>query len=668
MKTVRFLLAMIIVSAVLAACGGDDPDPTSTPTAIPTATNSPTPAATATPTATFTPAFTPTPVPPPRANVSGQRIGLGHIYDLDLSPDGTLIVAGGAYRIWLKDTADLSSAPEIIDLGTDVAADVTFSPDGSLFAAGMKSGNIQVWDTATHELLYTLAGVHERWANHLAISPDNQHIASVLQQPRSIRFEPLHVVDIASGETVFSLDEVQVRDLAFSPDGTLLAGIEASTDAVLWDAATGDEVHRTQIVDENGHGELAFSEDGATLFVYHDRRVLSALDVKNPGELVDLVDDDELVLTPVQHMAYAGDSIFVSGFEGSVTRFDVANSQSAESITMVDEATYGWVTGKIDTGGNVLMVFLSSGEYILLYDIEAGAEIGIMTMSAPGVAEIVTDQTGERLLVRHVVGGTISNMGGNGLLWDVSGDSPVLLDRYNSILRPRFDADGNMFGITRDENERPTLFNLSTDETIIEGTSDFGSHYVYRPDAGLLANRHIDRGTYVYNYLTGEYVQEFATEGVDELVMSPDAAYLAQTYELTVNVWEIDSGESVFEQTFGHLEEALILTESGFWILAGDDRENTRLLGYEFGSDTPVIDILVGRTEGDLAISPDGTIGVVAKQQALLQVYDLASGERVQELFNDFFVITDFTFTPDGEHLAIGDGSGDVTLVALQVP
>ncbi len=667
MKTARFLLSIVIVSVVLAACGSDDPDPTPTPTTIPTATNTATPAATPTPTATFTPAFTPTPVPPPRADVVGQRIGLGHIYNLDLSPDGTLIVAGGAHRVWLKDTTDLSSDPVIIDLGTDIAGSVTFSPDGSLFAAGLQSGNIQVWDTATRELLHTLEGVHKKWANHLAISPDNQRIASVLQQPGYISFDPLSVVDIESGEIVFSLDDVQVYDMVFSPDGTLLAAIESSADVVLWDAATGDEVHRAQIVDDHGNGELAFSADGAQLFVYHNKRVLSTLDIENLGELVDFADDEGLVHTPVRGMAFAGDSIFVSGSEGSITRFDVANHQSIELLNLVDKAAYGGIIGKIDIGGNVLMAFLSSGEYILLYDMATGTEIGVTTMSAPAVAEIVFDKTGERLLVRHEVGGAISNLGGNGLLWDISGDSPVLMERYSPVLRPQFDAEGNLFSITRDADDRPSLVNLSTDETLIEGTFDYSTYYVYNPDAGLLSNRSNDRGTYVYNYLTGEYVQEFATEGVDELVLSPDATYLAQIDGLNLMVWEIASGESVFEQTFDYLEEAIVLTETGFWILAGDDRDNTRLLGYEFGSDSPVVDIAVGRTEGELAISPDKSVGIVATQQALLRVYDLASGELLQELLNDFY-IKDFTFMPDGTYLAIGDSSGEVTLLALQVP
>lgn len=665
LKVLRFLLSIAIVSIALAACGSDDPDPTPTPTMMPTATDTPMPAATATPAATFTPTFTPTPVPPPQTDVSGQRIGLGHIYDLDLSPDGSLIVAGGAYRIWIKVTSDLSSDPAIIDLGTDVAADVTFSPDGSLFAAGLDSGSILVWDTVTRELLHTLEGVHKRWANHLTISPDNQRIASVLQQPRSFRFEPLHVVDIASGETVFSLDEVMVRDLAFSPDGTLLAAVEGQTDVVLWDAATGEEVHRTQIVDDIGDSALAFSADGAQLFVHHDKRVLAALDVENPGGLVNFANDDEFVITPVQGMAYAGDSIFVAGDEGSVTRFDVASNTSTERLTLVDDSEYGWVMGEIDVGDNVLMIFVSAGENILLYDLEADAEIGMFTMSAPGVAEVVIDSTGTYLLVHHKVGGTVSNTGGNGLLWDISGDSPVLLARYNSVLAPRFSAAGSVFGITRDENDRPALVNLSAGETLIGGTSDYGTYYVYNPDVGLLANRSNERGTYVYDYMTGEYVQEFATEGVDELALSPNAAYLAQIHDLTLNIWEIDTGESVFEQTFGHLEEAIVLTDTGFWILAGDDRDNVHLLGYGFGSDTPVVDLAIGRTRGELAISPDESLGVIATQQTMLQIYDLASGELVQELLNDF-VITDFTFMPDGTRLAIGDGSGEVTLVPLQ--
>ncbi|GAB3905856.1 hypothetical protein GCM10029964_101740 [Kibdelosporangium lantanae] len=145
--------------------------------------------------------------------------------------DGTLLAAGGDnvnIHIWRGD--DHITVPQEGSM-VIYTYPVAFTPDATTLAVGVR-GAIQVWDLATRKRSHLLRG-YRRQVHAVAFTPDGTLLAGA-GDDRVIR-----LWDTATWQLVRPLtghlDEV--HDLAFSQDGTLVSG---GGDGVrLWDVGTG---------------------------------------------------------------------------------------------------------------------------------------------------------------------------------------------------------------------------------------------------------------------------------------------------------------------------------------------------------------------------------------------------------------------------------------------
>jgi WD40 repeat protein len=143
-----------------------------------------------------------------------------------------------------------------------------YSPDGRLVVTAgdrgdTKSGHARVWDAATGRAVTALLR-HPAPVTAAAFSPDGRKLATTDR-------DRVRVWDTATGKPLIAdLPHRQpdaqfpgdVQPVVFSPDGRLL--LTASLDARLWDAATGQLLHKwdTRLTHLDGS---AFSPDGKRL-------------------------------------------------------------------------------------------------------------------------------------------------------------------------------------------------------------------------------------------------------------------------------------------------------------------------------------------------------------------------------------------------------------------
>lgn len=107
------------------------------------------------------------------------------------------------------------------------------APDGSYFATGGDDGLLKLWNPDTFELLGTLGGDGGP-VYAIAFDPAGRRIAGVNQNR-------VHIWDVGSCSPRVTLtpSKIDVRALAFSPDGKTLATAGAEPEIQLWDVESG---------------------------------------------------------------------------------------------------------------------------------------------------------------------------------------------------------------------------------------------------------------------------------------------------------------------------------------------------------------------------------------------------------------------------------------------
>ncbi len=176
-----------------------------------------------------------------RALPSGRSVGDPLVVDreirsLALSPDGRQVfvvlanagLEGGSVEAW-----DLRTRRRVRALRYPrIQSLAQFSPDGSLFAVGNRSGETRVYETATFKPVTRVLANDAGGIVGAAITPDNRTLATGSETGA------VQLWDIGSGQALGSpLPGVPSSGVipAFTPDGSHLVATYASGRAYVWD-------------------------------------------------------------------------------------------------------------------------------------------------------------------------------------------------------------------------------------------------------------------------------------------------------------------------------------------------------------------------------------------------------------------------------------------------
>lgn len=235
------LFIALSVLLVLVACGDGDGDESDTAAVEPTATTS---------SVEFI----------PEMMYRIQLVDDGTVDSVAYHPDSETIAAGAFMEIFVLQAED---GTEIRVLETDHSvANLEFSPDGEILAAGLSVYGVQLVD---HEGVGDPLQLHGGYDNYLGFHPDGVQIAT------ANRNGPLWIWDVDTGEQVDEFVppiEEYALSVAYSPDGALVALGNWDGDIFLFDTEDGSLTQTFENPGDYGYArDLAFSPNGELLAV-----------------------------------------------------------------------------------------------------------------------------------------------------------------------------------------------------------------------------------------------------------------------------------------------------------------------------------------------------------------------------------------------------------------
>jgi WD40 repeat protein len=580
------------------------------------------------------------------------RFGRGSVTSGDISPTGQLMAIASSVGVYLYETAKLQ---EIALIETSYVSSVAFSVDGTLVAAGMGDGSVNLWrvdnlallwniivapspvdniafspdgtrlatatwwdnyifvlDVQTGAMVYTLGG-HTSHITSLAFLPDGSRLASgaadgIINLWRLDNGRLSHVLDWSTYNLgpVLNAFGNQIKGVAFSPDGKFLAAVSLDEKFRIWRVS---DWYLFQTLDAEGATGVAFSPDGSALVVASLVHI-NVWDI--PGGVI-----RKTLYYGSDRLSFSRNGIMLaaSSFDNSVQLWDLTSNSFSPIADLVD----------FSSPANSI-AFSADGAWLASSSSQLDNEITLWSLSKNNTNIHLAGHTYPVESIAFCQGGmTLISGAQDGIVrvWDVAkGIEAQTLQAENNILSVACSpsdsllAAGGMGGTV-------FLWNYESGSRVgtLQSHSDNLRSLAFSPDGAILASAYSDGGILLHKVEDGDLVRTLNSPTfISSIVFSPDGQILAAgSWDGQVRLWDVETG-GLLHSLEGHTEwvTSIAFSPEGNLLASGGNDATIRL--WQLDGELAMMLTQPADVES-VAFSPDGRLLASASRDGTIRIW-----------------------------------------------
>ena len=509
---------------------------------------------------------------------------------ITFSPDGTQFAIGWKTGIWIYD-AETYQEVALFTMEMDIRT-FAFSPDGATLA-GTGGNETRLWDLATGQHKQTL---NARSYDTITFSLDGQMLAignSLWDTSTGQRLKWLDRNITGSSRLPHSYD--------FSPDNRRYTGTW-NRYVFLWDISTGALLWRKEHKDRAN--SVAFSSDGKMLASGSTDNTIRLWDAAT-GQIKNILTDhrddvNSVVFTP------DGSTLMSGSRDKTIRVWDVATGLQKQVLTGHGASIYSVA---LSPDGSTLMSGSDDNE-IYFWDVATGERLEILRESVTGVDDIAfsTDNT--------IIA---SELGRDILLWDIA---------------------------------------TGVQKQVLTGHTENVNSIVFSPDGGTLASGSSDDTVRVWDVATGQ-IQKILTErrgNIGWVVFSPDGGTLAGATSGEIFLWDVTTGLRK-ETLAGRNNSSIVFSPGGGTLASGSSDTTIRLWDVATGLQKQTFTGHGGSVDS-ATFSPDGSVLASGSSDTTIRLWNVATGQHLKTLVGHTRTVSSLFFSSDGKILTSGSPDG----------
>ena len=501
--------------------------------------------------------------------------------------------------------------------------------------------------------------LHSADVTGVAFSPDGKDALSGSLDKRA------EIWDAVTGQIVHRLDETQitgVTGVAYSPTGDRAVLGQTDGSVVVWDTQSGELIRSLTGLTQSVSA-LAFGPDGRTVLAGNTAGALILWDPETGTRLGSLPGHarkiSAVAVGPDGHTALSGAQ------DGSLTLWDLANDQPIRSFEggnrSVMMVSYGPGTGYIMSG--------STDQMVRVWDVDTGELAGRFplsrhTQAISSIAAAPDDAT--------VVSGA---MDGSMILWDkapigafirafVGHRAPVISLAYSSD--GRHVLSGSRDGVVRlwDIGGPTQIHRFGIEPPLVDRPGIDPLHNLAIDEEGRRALSGTARALILWNLDTGEVIRRLPApaDSLSSVAISPDGKTALSADSGDLSQWHLETGKEL-RRLPGNASEVLTIAyrPDGHTALTG--AQNGAVIEWDLDTGQIITQHVLPQADiWSVAFSPDSKFALTGAEDRSMILWDTATGAEIRRFEGHRDAVYWVAISPDGTTALSGSADRQIIL------